>query len=67
MTFSDATKIIVMGSRRFRVVTVDLKDLPSYLKTNRREPYQYRYLPLAYDEVLITRREEIEHEHSDSE
>lgn len=28
MTFSDATKIIVMGSRRFRVVTVDLKDLP---------------------------------------
>jgi len=67
MTFSDSTKILVMGARRFRVVTVDLKDLPAYLKAHGREPYQYRYLSLAYDEVLITKSEERENEHSDSE
>lgn len=67
MTFSDATKILVMGARRFRVVTIDLKDLPAYLKTHGREPYQYRYLPLAFDEVLITKHEDRENEHPDSE
>lgn len=56
--FNATEKIVTIGSRRYRVVTCLLKNLPAYLDQKQRDPHSYTYFPQVYDEVLITKPKE---------
>lgn len=66
MTFNSADKIVIIGTRRFRVKTLPLLDIPAYLDAHGREPYTYKYIPQVFDEVLITKAKKESHEHPDT-